>query len=49
VGGAGSRDASMAGRRQAFQGSPELQRFWLPEVRPTLGVGSYGSMEEVDS
>ena len=28
--------AEMAGRRQAFQGSPELQRFVLPEVRPTL-------------
>ena len=41
----------MAGRRQAFQGSPELQRFVLPEVRPTgkqLGVGSYGSVEEVE-
>jgi len=41
----------MAGRRQAFQGSPELQRFVLPEVRPTgrqLGVGSFGSVEEVE-
>ena len=45
------RQAGMAGRRQAFQGSPELQRFVLPEVRPTgrqLGVGSYGSVEEVE-
>ena len=45
------RLAEMAGRRQAFQGSPELQRFVLPEVRPTgrqLGVGSYGSVEEVE-
>jgi len=44
--------AEMAGRRQVFQGSPELQRFVLPKVRPTgrqLGVGSYGSVEEVDS
>ena len=43
--------AEMAGRRQAFQGSPELQRFVLPEVRPTgrqLGVGSYGSVEELE-
>ena len=45
------RLAEMAGRRQAFQGSPELQRFVLPEVRPTgrqLGVGSYGSVEELE-
>ena len=41
----------MAGRRQAFQANPELQQFVLPEVRPTgrqLGVGSYGSVEEVE-
>ena len=40
----------MAGRRQAFQSSPELQQFVLPG-RPTgkqLGVGSYGSVEEVE-
>ena len=40
----------MAGRRQAFQRNPELQRFVLPDVRPTgkhLGVGSYGSVEEL--
>jgi len=45
------RLAEMAGRRQAFQGSPELQQFVLPEVRSTgrqLGVGSYGSVEEVE-
>jgi len=45
------RLAEMAGRRQAFQSSPELQRFVLPEVRPTgrqLGVGSYGGVEEVE-
>jgi len=45
------RLAGMAGRRQAFQASPELQQFVLPEVRPTgrqLGVGSYGSVEEVE-
>jgi len=43
--------AEMAGRRQAFQANPELQQFVLPEVRPTgrqLGVGSYGSVEEVE-
>ena len=41
----------MAGRRQAFQNNPELQRFVLPRVRPTgrqLGVGSYGSVEELE-
>ena len=43
----------MAGRirRQVFQSDPELQQFILPEVRPTgrqLGVGSYGSMEELE-
>ena len=40
----------MAGRKQAFQDNPELQRFVLPGVRPTgrqLGVGSYGSVEEL--
>ena len=34
-----------------MQGDPELQRFMLPDVRPTgrrLGVGSYGSVEEVE-
>ena len=41
----------MAGRRQAFQNVPELQRFVLHGVRPTgrqLGVGSYGSVEELE-
>ena len=41
----------MAGRRQAFLNNPELQRFVLPGVRPTgiqLGVGSYGSVEELE-
>ena len=41
----------MAGRRQAFQNNPELQRFVLHGVRPTgrqLGVGSYGSVEELE-
>ena len=41
----------MAERRQAFQRIPELQRFVLPEVRPTgreLGRGSYGSVEELE-
>ena len=41
----------MARRRQAFQNNPELQRFVLPRVRPTgiqLGVGSYGSVEELE-
>ena len=40
----------MAGRRQTFQNSLELQRFVLHGVRPTgrqLGVGSYGSVEEL--
>ena len=41
----------MAGRRQAFRNNPELQRFVLHGVRPTgrqLGVGSYGSVEELE-
>ena len=41
----------MAGRRQAFQNNSELQRFVLHGVRPTcrqLGVGSYGSVEELE-
>ena len=41
----------MAGRWQAFQSNPELQRFVLRRVRPTgrqLGVGSYGSVEELE-
>ena len=41
----------MAGRRQGFPHNPELQRFILPNVRPTgkqLGVGSYGSVEELE-
>ena len=41
----------MADRRQAFQRSPELQRFVLSGVRPTgkqLGTGSYGSVEELE-
>ena len=41
----------MAARRQAFQAIPELQQFVLPDVRPTgrqLGVGSYGSVEELE-
>ena len=41
----------MAGRRQTFQNSSELQRFVLHGVRPTgrqLGVGSYGSVEELE-
>ena len=41
----------MAGRRQAFQNVPELQRFVLHGARPTgrqLGVGSYGSVEELE-
>ena len=41
----------MAGRRQAFQNNPELQRFVLPRVRSTgrqLGVGFYGSVEELE-
>ena len=44
-------NAEMAGRRQAFQSNPELQQFLIPEVRPTgkqLGVGSYGSVEELE-
>ena len=41
----------MAGRGRAFQRNPELQRFILSDVRPTgreLGVGSYGSVEELE-
>ena len=41
----------MAERRQAFQNNPELQRFVLRTVRTTgrqLGVGSYGSVEELE-
>ena len=41
----------MTGRGRAFQRNPELQRFVLPDVRPTgkqLGVGSYGSVEELE-
>ena len=42
----------MGGRRRVqFQNNAELQRFVLPEVRPTgrqLGVGSYGSVEELE-
>ena len=41
----------MTGRRRAFQNNPELQRFVLHGVRPTgrqLGVGSYGSVEELE-
>jgi len=41
----------MTGRRQAFQRNPMLQRFVIPDVRPTgrqLGVGSYGSVEELE-
>ena len=41
----------MAGRRQAFQSNPELQQFLIPDARPTgkqLGVGSYGSVEELE-
>ena len=37
--------------RQAFRRNSELQRFVLPDVRPTgkqLGVGSYGSVEELE-
>ena len=43
--------SKMAGRRQAFQNNPELQRFVLHGVHPTgrqLGVGSYGSVEELE-
>ena len=43
--------AMMAGRRQAFQNVPELQRFVLHGIHPTgrqLGVGSYGSVEELE-
>jgi len=41
----------MARRLQAFQSDRELQRFVLPTARPTgkrLGVGSYGSVEELE-
>ena len=40
----------MAGR-QDFEGDDELQQFILPVARPTgkrLGVGSYGSVEELE-
>ena len=40
----------MEDRRQAFQRNPELERFILPDVRPTgkqLGAGSYGSVVEL--
>ena len=43
--------SKMADTRRAFQNSPELQRFVLHGVRPTgrqLGVGSYGSVEELE-
>ena len=42
----------MADRRQAFQSNPELQQFLISDVRPTgkqLGVGSYGSVEELET
>ena len=44
-------DKDMAERRQAFNTNPELQRFVLADVRHTgkqLGVGSYGSVEELE-
>ena len=44
-------DEEEMARRQAFQGDRELQRFVLPRARPTgkrLGVGSYGSVEELE-
>ena len=44
------RIVKMAGMRQTFQNSLELQRFVLHGVRPTgrqLGVDSYGSVEEL--
>ena len=44
-------EQQMASREQAFQRNPKLQRFVLPDVRPTgkqLGVGSYGSVEELE-
>ena len=44
-------NVEMAGRGRAFQSSPELQQFLIPDVRPTgkqLGVGSYGSVEELE-
>ena len=40
-----------ADRMQAFRNNPELQRFLLSDVRTTgkkLGVGSYGSVEELE-
>ena len=46
-----SINVEMAGRGRAFQSSPELQQFLIPDVRPTgkqLGVGSYGSVEELE-
>ena len=44
-------NAETTDRRQAFERIPELQRFVLPDLRPTgrqLGVGSYGSVEELE-
>ncbi len=41
----------MAARRQMVQSSPEISRFLLENVRPTgrtLGVSSYGSVDEVE-
>ena len=43
--------AKMEGRRQAFQNNSQLHRFVLHRVRLTgkqLGVGSYGSVEELE-
>ena len=42
---------SMAARRQALRNDPQLQRYVIPNVQPTgrqLGVGSYGSVEELE-
>ena len=42
----------MAGKEQAFQNNSDLQRFVFSGVRPTgrqLGVGSYGSVEELEA
>ncbi len=41
----------MAARRRTLESIPEIRRFLLENVRPTsttLGVGSYGSVEEVE-
>ena len=41
----------MAARRRALQNDPQLQRYVIPNVRTTgkqLGVGSYGSVEELE-